>query len=296
MSVRVDKGLDLSDHFDLSRLTSLTKEVFAVRRIGGGLCCARFILSILFNARKILQRRSLGPADEGMKGRNYALQAFGHPIKVDGASFGGAREVYGRNVYFPLSGFSLRPDDVVIDLGANAGLFTTLAALMAKKVVAVEAQYGFIDRIHSTLLLNNCADKVSVEFGLVGPGSGLLDQQGFASPEFTRTPPVVRMSELIARHELDTVNFLKIDIEGSEFDLFSNDNDWLRQVDRLAMEVHCDFGEVHDLVETLEGKGFEVWLMDNQQHVVDAIDDESGYILAKRREVAHVAVTEGNPA
>jgi hypothetical protein len=36
------------------------------------------------------------------------------------------------------------------------------------------------------------------------------------------------------------ISLLKIDIEGSEIDLFRSDTTWLRQVDNIVIELHGD--------------------------------------------------------
>jgi hypothetical protein len=77
------------------------------------------------------------------------------------------------------------------------------------------------------------------------------------------------------------VDFLKVDIEGFEFDLFSGDIGWVRNVEKIAMEVHPDYGDVSALKSTLEKAGFRVWLLDGNRKRVTQLRESSGYVFAK---------------
>lgn len=267
------------------------RELSSVIRISGVTCFIEYLIQILLNFPRVVRTKSLAPADTGMVNRNCTFKVFGRSISLDGALFGGAREIYGRKVYFVLSGFSLKPTDIVIDLGANAGVFTTLAALLAKQVIAVEAQSKFIHELYYNAVNNNCSNRVFIEFGIVGPCTGLFSNGSNleGALHFGEKPPVISMSDLIARYSLETVNFLKIDIEGSEFDLFNGEIDWLSHIEKIAMEVHLEFGDVRTLVEILEASGFSIWLVDNDQNIVDSIQGKCGYLFAKRKPSANVA-------
>jgi FkbM family methyltransferase len=250
----------------------------------------RYSKQVLLSAPEIWRGKTLKHANERMRGGvcHFRLPGGG-AVTLDGKFFGIAKELYCRGVYFALPGFELGPDDCVVDLGAHVGGFTTLAAVSAKKVVCVEAQAGLLPVIESNLAANRCREKVAVEWGLVGAGTGLFSSPARrrAASHYVKEPPVIAVSELFARHGLERVDFLKVDIEGSEYDLFGGEAGWLKAVRRVAMEVHFDFGDPARLAARLERAGFEVWLMNNDQQVVTSFDrrhgEDSGYIFAKRR-------------
>ncbi len=50
-----------------------------------------------------------------------------------------------------------------------------------------------------------------------------------------------------------------------EFHLFKENIDWLSRVEKIAMEVHLEFGDQNILVDLLKGQGFDVWLVDRDQ-------------------------------
>jgi FkbM family methyltransferase len=220
-----------------------------------------------------------------MAQRRFRARIFGAEIILPGSLFPIAREMYGRKAYFGLPSLRIRPGDSVVDLGANIGAFTLLAAKLGARVLAVEAQAGFIPLLRELVKQNGCEEKVFVEQALVG-GHGMLDEPGVLdvashhSPD--RPPRHFRMAELLDRHSLDRIEFLKIDIEGSEFDLLTRDNDWLRRVQKITMEVHTLFGNPAILVATLAKFGFRSALFSADARPVERISGEGGYLCAVR--------------
>jgi hypothetical protein len=67
---------------------------------------------------------------------------------------------------------------------------------------------------------------------------------------------VVNMEALLA--ELGAVDFLKVDIEGSEFALFDDCGTWIDRVHYIAMEVHNDCGDSQALQRRLREQGLVV--------------------------------------
>ena len=269
----------------LNQLKKFTKEIFAVWGVVDVSTFLVYMAQIVKHLPTILKNRNLIPADKAMAGRRIRFNQFGVTIWLEGHSFGGAREIIARNVYCCFPEFLIEPSDIVVDLGANEGIFSTIAALLSQRVIAVEAQSGFVPIIISNAKLNGCAEKVHVDFGMVGAASGFLsDHQAFRlSSHAEADPPKLSMDEIIERHQLPVVNFLKVDIEGSEFSLFSGNLDWLRIVQKIAMEIHLCFGNPNDLVTLLKENGFRVRLVNNDLAVQPHIQDTTGYLFADRK-------------
>ncbi len=92
------------------------------------------------------------------------------------------------------------------------------------------------------------------------------------------------MDELLARFQISQVDLLKIDIEGSEFDLFRTDG-FLTNVRRLAMEVHPTHGDVLALRARVEERGFKVSLLDSEGQRTELLTgSRGGYLFATRPE------------
>jgi FkbM family methyltransferase len=280
---------------DFSKISSLPKSAAAIlRRTVGDLSGVartasrestfRYLASIAATFPEVLRTRKLAPADAKMAGHPCRFHLFGTAVVLPGELFGGARELYSRGVYFGLPQFRIAPRDVVIDLGANQGILTVLAARIGAKVVAVEAQSGFCRAIQRHAELNSCADRVIVEFGLVGPNSGLFAHRDIlvGASHYGAEPPHLSLDALLLKHRIDHVNFLKIDIEGSEFDLFSKDVDWLARVEKLVMEVHPHAGDPKLLREPLLRAGFQIALRSPDLVPVEEITPPGGYLYAWR--------------
>lgn len=266
-------------------ILKLLSNLKAVATVSGAHTALAFVRAILANLPTIVRTRNLVAADLAMRGRAWPYSLQGVRLSLDGKHFGGAREMYCRQVYFPSPQFSLHPGKWVVDLGANAGLFSLLAALAGCKVLAVEAQAGFVREIEALASARGVSDRVTVENVLVGGGSGVLSDSRkleTASHFGGVVPRKSSMDALLAKHGIDEVDLMKVDIEGSEFDLFRSSAPWLARVSRLAMEVHPGHGDVEDLVATIASQGFRIELRDNDSMLVDEISLAGGYVFATR--------------
>lgn len=53
-----------------------------------------------------------------------------------------------------------------------------------------------------------------------------------------RTVRACTVGELLERHGVDHVDLMKVDIEGSEIDVFDRHHPWMERVERLVLEIH----------------------------------------------------------
>ena len=259
----------------------IVSEVGAIRRLAGAEVAARYCGALLRRLRRVIAEGTLAAADAEMAGRSWRFIVDGRDVVFDGYSFGVARELYGRRPYFAAPGFGIRHGDAVLDLGANAGLFTILAARFGARVVAVEANPACLDLIRKNVRANGCDDDVEVELALVGGSSGVFGGEGRLALG-TAAPPLLGVEEIVERHGLASIDFLKIDVEGAEFDVIDEAATWLSRVQRAALEVHPEHGDVARLVSALEGHGFEVALRDADLRPVERVPPPAGYLHAWR--------------
>jgi FkbM family methyltransferase len=148
---------------------------------------------------------------------------------------------------------------VIVDAGAYTGLSTAFFALRYPdaKIIAIEP-----DETNFQLLLRNTAGLPNVhaiqaalwaESGSVSlsdPGFGpwglrLAESAASATDvaSAARAEPVraLTMDEVLREFQLDTVDLLKVDIEGSEKELFSAADSWIGRVDAICLELHDRF-------------------------------------------------------
>jgi FkbM family methyltransferase len=272
-------------------LIKLLRELTGLFKVADTRSFLVYLKSIIMNLGAVARGKSLQPADKAMAGRECVFRINGDRIVLDGSLFGPAREIYSKRVYFTPPGFRIEGGGVVVDLGANAGVFTVLAALRARRVIAVEAQSGFIEEIKQNLEMNGCADGVSVVFGIVGHNKGVLSDPARlrSASHFKEEPPVLSLDGIMADYGVRKIDFLKIDIEGSEFDLFQTDCGWLSSVDLIAMEVHSEFGGPSELGGLLKERGFRIWYADKDQRLVDELKGPFGFIFAKNSNLTGAA-------
>ncbi len=199
------------------------------------------------------------------------------------------KEIFGRQRYFR-RGFEIRPNDTVLDIGANMGMFALWAAPQAAqgRVIAVEPM-DVIECLDGNMRLNGLGNITPLQ-AAVGrdgdelefvdyPGFNIITHQaGLRPTRITRllirlllfryrAQPVhvrascVSLGRIIDELGLSMVNYLKIDCEGGEYDIFRTlaPEHWQR-IERIAMEFHeLQPGQRHEeLVSLLKAQGFEV--------------------------------------
>lgn len=149
---------------------------------------------------------------------------------------------------------------VIVDAGAYTGLSTAFFALRypAAKIIAIEP-----DEANFQLLQRNTAAFANVQavraalwveggsVALADPGYGPwglrladpgLAERGLAgSAGAGTTVPAITMDDVLRDYQLDTIDLLKVDIEGSEKELFAMADSWIGRVDAICLELHDRF-------------------------------------------------------
>lgn len=170
---------------------------------------------------------------------------------------------------YQFKGCTIQPGDVVVDLGANIGIFTNKASeLGASKVYSFEpANENF-----ELLLLNrpsNCEpfklaigsedlQTFNIAYKAESPGGSSLVKydDGILQPCLT-----VTLDTLLANGLIEKIDFLKMDIEGAEvmaFNGISDDN--LKNIRCISMEAHTPIIReegVNYIYNRLHGLGFK---------------------------------------
>lgn len=265
-------------------LTKALNNIFSTRAFFtlGAANYLRLIVSLLVTFPGILRTRSLRPLDKRM-GKSAALfHRAGRPFRFDchfcdtalpeeSFAFGIARELYIRDCYFRWHDPSVfEKARVVVDLGANRGGFSSLMTLTAKRILCVECRSQYRALIEHNMRENHF-EGFSIESAFIGAGGNY----------HTAGTQTISMEELLLRHDVAEVDFLKMDIEGSEFQLFEH-ADWLKKVKALSMELHPEFGDSENIVAALKTMGFGVILADEN---LSRLNDSRGasFLYAAKR-------------
>ncbi len=248
----------------MNRVAKLFNNLFSPRAVSvlgpGGY--ARYAGSFVSNLGRIARAGDLRPLDQAMgrtarrfryRGRDVVFDCrfCDEQIRDGSFAFGLAREIYIRDCYFKHHAPSVfESARTVVDLGANRGAFSALMASRAERVISVEAQPEFVPVIRHNMEANGFKG-FAIECSFIGEGGAFA---GSSVPKIT-------FEELLRRHEIETVDLLKMDIEGSEFALFESPG-WLARVRALAMEVHPEHGDPSRVMQILKEHGFDQTIAD----------------------------------
>ena len=189
------------------------------------------------------------------------------------------------------------PLNVCVDVGANVGIFTAYHQQLFKRFICIEASRSNCKRMESNFT------KLGVQNAQIERAAAWSDStSGFKLGYGTKknrpgdckmwtkdsphkdheTVPTLSLEDLLKKYSLDSVDLLKVDIEGSEYEfLYGKD---LSKINNLVVELHP--AEV--------GK-------ENIKKLVDHIMSHSYKAVRKRDdneiagEIAQATIQHGNP-
>jgi len=151
--------------------------------------------------------------------------------------------------------FISKEDKTILDLGANIGLFSIHASPYAEKIIALEptpAHFKLLTELTSSfknitpinLALSNksgterfytCEDNTTMN-SLINRNGNFFDTKS------------ISLKDLIEEININKIDFIKIDIEGSEFIALDEES-----INYISDKVNKIFMEVHDI----DGSGFD---------------------------------------
>ncbi len=208
-----------------------------------------------------------------------------------------------------------RDDAVIVDAGANIGLFALTAASRSPstRVVCVEPMPPVADVLRANVALHGLGDQVAIQQVGLGPEPGtatfrfapffsalssrhqaeradicrrlalgirfllpsaakgtdldLGQAKAWINEQVKETPhevEIATLSDVFRREQLDRIDLLKVDVEGSELEILHGiaDEDWPR-IERLAIEVNDVDGRLGAIRALLSAQGFMVTVEDD---------------------------------
>lgn len=173
-----------------------------------------------------------------------------------------------------------RTDRLIVDAGANIGTFSLYALSQNPecRVVAIEPSPASLERLRALLKTHQVDSRCTVIHGALGSGEGVTTIADRGGSQFRRTGyggisvPMLGLDAALPAGEID---FLKMDIEGAEYDtLGAASTAALKRIRRIAIEYHPTASSPHPwpgLRERLVSAGFRV---------TGETDDGDGYGLA----------------
>lgn len=188
--------------------------------------------------------------------------------------------------------FTIRENDIVVDIGANIGVFTLFASTKTKnKIYAFEALRSNVDFLNKNIAVNNRKNIVSVETAVCGRvgnarlgisaisgGHYLCDVNTQKHCDAFVEVPATTLAQIFTDYRIGYIDFLKIDCEGSEGAIFiATDDTYFQRIGKIALEFHDGLSLLnrHELMKHLEKHGFKT-------RVRSFHDTACGYIYAWR--------------
>lgn len=170
------------------------------------------------------------------------------------------KEVIYDHEYERWGDITIKPDDIVIDCGAHIGSFTRLALSKNAQVISIEPDDGNFEllkkntegqknlKLVQTILWTgkDVSFKVDKKRGELNK----VDGEGVLKPSVT-------LDYIIRRFKIDKIDLLKMDIEGSEYEVLYNFQH-LNIVRQLTMEWHYGSTKMAELIIFLEKHGLTV--------------------------------------
>lgn len=209
--------------------------------------CIRIVgFSGLLNALKSLVFGSLGVLELKRKDCAHPFQ-----LRISSSDIQTCIQVF---VYKEYDFFAEREIKTIIDAGANIGLASIYFAnkYPSAKIIAIEPE-------HSNFLLlqrnvNPYPNIIPIqaalwhendEINLIDPGLGkwgfmteMKNSSKKVQGDLRHTVSAITVDKIIEDFNLETVDILKIDIEGAEKEVFSNSSVWIENVDSIIIELH----------------------------------------------------------
>jgi FkbM family methyltransferase len=181
-------------------------------------------------------------------------------------------EIWGYRKY-DYFGYRVTAGEVVVDIGANIGMFSLYAAKVcgASRVVSFEPfpdNYSMLCKnVEENQLCNvTCVNQAvagnrglrSLKLDPIDCGSHSLV---WDSSERTVEVECCTLGDIFQRFSLTQIDYLKMDCEGAEYEILENATSRLQQISRISMETHTTVDrKAEDLEKLLCAYGFEVRL------------------------------------
>jgi len=177
-------------------------------------------------------------------------------------------DIYGiffQNWYTPPF-LPIEKNDVVVDIGANIGVFTVFAALRTQNTVyAFEPFPSTFETLEQNVRANGLRNVIPYQcavsdsngtellFEADGSRSHRLKKVARGEDENYIEVPSITLQDFMDKNHLEQIDFLKMDCEGAEaIILKSTSRDYLQRIRKIVMEVHDGISKIkHDQIREL---------------------------------------------
>jgi len=175
------------------------------------------------------------------------------------------------STYKSIFNLNFKPGDIILDLGANLGIISILLSkkFPFTKIYSFEASIinynNFIKNINS----NGCTNINPFNLAVWSESNKILEiptsptnsggSSIFYKPEFYQMYPITKvktisLSDIFLNNNIDSCKLLKIDVEGSEYEIFKNlKPEYYNKINNIAIEFHkCEAAKSFNLKNNLK--------------------------------------------
>lgn len=194
--------------------------------------------------------------------QNKVLDVSAVPVTV---------EVWGNETY-ATAGYPIGPHDTVIDIGANVGSFALYASTKTDGAVyAFEPLPENVDLIHKSISMNKISsitvvpaavsfDEGDIKLSLAHSNAMHSTIQRSSNSNISITVPAINIEKYCTTHNIQTIDYLKMDCEGGEYDIILNwSQSFAEKIKVMVLEYHDHPKYMYrDLIQRLSEQGFAV--------------------------------------
>jgi len=203
----------------------------------------------------------------------------------------------------PIFTIKLDEDDTVIDIGANVGYYTLYLSKFLKtgKIISIEADPETCSVLKKNCELNNMKNVIIHNFAISNKsgqitfyksethsGENSIYSSGIKNKKSSISIPASTLDKML-KSNYPKIDFIKIDVEGAEFDVLKGGEDTLKITKKILIELHEDILKKNKqdskmIISLLEENGFKIklfpefWVPSESRN----IDLKSDYILAEK--------------
>ena len=176
-------------------------------------------------------------------------------------------EVWHRHDY-DVPSMHIRPNDIVIDIGANQGFFTCYAAYLGARVYAFEPFPQSFETLRQNVRSNGFEKNVAARPWAIAGQNGTANliytdleggvmnsinlaycQKKNLDTQQRITVPCYTLTQIIEDMKIERIRLCKIDCEGAELDILKQVTEKeLRKIDSFVIEYHPESYDLRELI------------------------------------------------
>ena len=208
-------------------------------------------------------------------------------IRVKSTDLMALTNVWIRNEY-EIENFSIKDDDVIIDVGAHIGLFSLLVSQKSRngKIFSFEPIKENFSLFNSNLELNHIKNIFPFNMAVSKNADGVelfLSDDDSAHSIFSKkvnsiSIESISLQKIFDENKIDFCKLLKLDCEGAEYQIIDSlSPEYMDRIQNMAIEYHFADSRpelVEKLITKIKNSGFNI---KTRPHY-----DDMGFLIAKK--------------